>query len=233
MPARIAAGTATASSAEGAAPVPLSTDASTPRTVGVVVGRDASTNSDALGRRLAECGYPARGLHLPTVLAARALPPGLGALVVAIGRSELRRGAAIRALRQIDPDLPIVVVSDGTWRQVVRDAIAAGADAYVDRAHDATDLGIATAAAISGHVCVPRTVRRAVVPAALSVRERQVLACVCGGLTNRQIADKLFLSENTVKSHLTSGFRKLGVASRAEAVAALSQGQTEGMRWRS
>lgn len=199
------------------------------------VGLTAAGDSEraVLGGPLARAGYRLSELELGDVLAARALPVGLAAVVVAIERADLRRGAAIRALRQIDAEVPIVVVSDGAWRQVVRDAIAAGADAYVDRAHAATDLAIAVAAASAGHVCVPRTVRRSVVPAALSFRERQILGRVCRGLTNRQIARELFLSENTVKSHLTSGFRKLGVASRSEAIAALAASRGEGARWSS
>ena len=53
----------------------------------------------------------------------------------------------------------------------------------------------------------------------LTPRERQVLGSVVTGRTNAQIADQLGLAESTVKSHLSSAFAKLGVASRAEAAA--------------
>jgi DNA-binding CsgD family transcriptional regulator len=52
-----------------------------------------------------------------------------------------------------------------------------------------------------------------------SLREKQVLQLVADGLTNAEIACRLFLSESTVKSHLSSSFRKLGVSSRSEAAA--------------
>jgi DNA-binding CsgD family transcriptional regulator len=52
-----------------------------------------------------------------------------------------------------------------------------------------------------------------------SHRERQVLTYVSQGLTNAQIADELFLSESTIKSHLSSAFAKFGVRSRREAAA--------------
>jgi DNA-binding NarL/FixJ family response regulator len=53
----------------------------------------------------------------------------------------------------------------------------------------------------------------------LSTREEEVLRLVAEGLTNKEIAQRLILTENTVKTHVTSLFNKLGVDSRAQAVA--------------
>jgi LuxR family maltose regulon positive regulatory protein len=53
----------------------------------------------------------------------------------------------------------------------------------------------------------------------LSVREIAVLRLAAAGLGQRQIAEQLFISYNTVKSHLASSYRKLGVTTRDEAVA--------------
>lgn len=55
-------------------------------------------------------------------------------------------------------------------------------------------------------------------PVGLSNREREVLGLVATGATNNQIAAELFLSPHTVKDHISSIFRKLGVRNRAEAV---------------
>lgn len=52
----------------------------------------------------------------------------------------------------------------------------------------------------------------------LSYREIEVLAMVCKGLSNQEAAKKLFLSEKTVKNHLTNIFRKIGVTDRTQAV---------------
>ena len=51
----------------------------------------------------------------------------------------------------------------------------------------------------------------------LSYREREILGLVAEGVSNREIGELLFLSEKTVKTHLASIFRKLGVANRTEA----------------
>ena len=53
----------------------------------------------------------------------------------------------------------------------------------------------------------------------LTRREREVLALVAQGRTNRQIADELFISENTAGVHVSNILGKLGVASRTEAAA--------------
>lgn len=78
-------------------------------------------------------------------------------------------------------------------------------------------LGATLAAVRAGQVCFPQ-VFAARPTRVLSLREKQVIALVTLGLSNGEIAQRLFISESTVKSHLTSSFAKLGVRSRHEAV---------------
>jgi DNA-binding NarL/FixJ family response regulator len=66
---------------------------------------------------------------------------------------------------------------------------------------------------------VPTALGRHIAPRPLSHREKEILALVVLGLTNGQIASRLFLAESTVKTHISSAFRKLDVRSRAEAAA--------------
>ena len=58
---------------------------------------------------------------------------------------------------------------------------------------------------------------------ALSTREREIAELVADGLTNREIAARLFLSEKTIETHLTRVFQKLGVRSRAQVAAAVAR----------
>jgi RNA polymerase sigma factor (sigma-70 family) len=56
----------------------------------------------------------------------------------------------------------------------------------------------------------------------LSTRAEQVITLVCGGLSNKEIAEKLGVTEGTVKAHLHAIFEKLGVRSRIELMIALA-----------
>jgi DNA-binding NarL/FixJ family response regulator len=101
----------------------------------------------------------------------------------------------------------------------VRRALDAGADAIVFEPELESTLAVAVRAVRSGQSVVPRRARAGVERPTFSHRERQVLAYVSGGFTNAQIAERLFLSESTIKSHLSSAFAKFGVRSRREAAA--------------
>jgi DNA-binding NarL/FixJ family response regulator len=144
--------------------------------------------------------------------------------LAAIGcpRPELRRPWQLQAIRRSVPMIHLLVVSQGEGRQVVRDAMGAGADGYVPEDLIEERLAIGVDAILAGYVCVPQSMRRVVVRVAFTHRERQVLTLVRYGLSNQQMAQRLFLSESTIKSHLASGFRKLGVTSRIEAAAMLA-----------
>ena len=82
-------------------------------------------------------------------------------------------------------------------------------------------VGPAVRTVLTGYVAVPRALRAALQPPPLTRRERQILELVVEGLTNREIAERLYLAESTIKRHLSSTFKRLGVSSRREAAAAV------------
>ena len=111
-----------------------------------------------------------------------------------------------------------ILVCDHAGPLDVRLLLQAGVRGIVLREQMAETLLPAVAAVASGQVCVPtRDVIGAERPV-LSIREKQVMGLVAMGLMNIEIAERLFLAESTVKSHLSSAFGKLGVRSRHEAV---------------
>jgi DNA-binding NarL/FixJ family response regulator len=127
--------------------------------------------------------------------------------------------ATLRGLRRELREPAIVVVSPAATATGVRRALDGGADAVVFEPELEQTLAVAVSAVESGQSVVPRNMRASVERPAFSHRERQVLSLVSEGLTNAQIAEQLFLSESTIKSHLSSAFAKFGVRSRREAAA--------------
>jgi DNA-binding NarL/FixJ family response regulator len=137
----------------------------------------------------------------------------------------------LRYLRRQLRGPALVAVSPAATATGVRRALDAGADAVVFDSELEQTLAVAVSAVESGQSVVPRKMRASVERPAFSHRERQVLTFVSQGLTNAEIAEQLFLSESTVKSHLSSAFAKIGVRSRREAAALfieLEQTQAQG-----
>jgi DNA-binding NarL/FixJ family response regulator len=146
------------------------------------------------------------------------VPRRLEAVVFAGGPELLARGGPVELLAALRPEWAIVVVS-GAGKAVVRKALRAGVDGFVSDSDAESALAGTIRAVLAGQISVPQSIRDRIAWTTFSLREKQVLQLVAAGLTNAEIADRLFLSESTVKSHLSSSFRKLGVSSRAEAAA--------------
>lgn len=143
---------------------------------------------------------------------------GACAIVLAGGSTASEQRALIRAAEARFPRVPTVVVGASSTSGVHK-ALDAGAAGLVLDSEIEGALAAAIRAVCAGQAVVPRRFRRQAIRPALSHREKETLALVATGLTNRQIAARLFLAESTVKTHLTSIFGKLGVGSRSEAAA--------------
>jgi two-component system response regulator DesR len=118
------------------------------------------------------------------------------------------------------PGTPLLVVLPAdTPGARLRRAVRLGAAGLVTADRLAEALVPTASALLAGQLAVPPAVRRQLAPTPLSHREKQVLRLVVAGATNRQIADTLFLSESTVKTHVSAAFAKLDARSRAEAAA--------------
>ena len=159
--------------------------------------------------------------RLEAALAPTGLPvaDGDGDLELAVVHLTLDREAdSLPELRSAHPGWErLVVCSPPAGARGVRKAVEQGADGLVwEPAIEAT-LATTVQAVLSGQIAVPRDVWRRVERPELTNREKQTLGLVIMGLSNGEIAARLYVSESTVKSHLSAAFRKLGVRSRAEA----------------
>jgi len=111
----------------------------------------------------------------------------------------------------------LVVCTERVGRRRLRQAIAAGLDGLVWQREIESTLVPTVLAVAAGQLAIPRELHRRLETPKLSTREKQVLSLVVMGMSNGEIAQRLFIGETTVKTHLGSAFRKLGVSSRAEA----------------
>jgi DNA-binding NarL/FixJ family response regulator len=131
----------------------------------------------------------------------------------------------LERFKQLKHDLRgirIVAVCEAADRRAVRRLIDAGIDGVVFADELEEALAPTVAAVFVGQMVVPREMRQLIDKPSLSTRERQILAMVMIGLTNQEIGARMFLAESTVKSHLSSAYTKLGVRSRSEAVAVIT-----------
>lgn len=133
--------------------------------------------------------------------------------------------SATRALVEADPQVQVLVLTSFSDTDRILGALDAGALGYVLKDAEPDDLiGAVRAVARGESPLHPRAARLLLTArrggprgAALTPREREVLALVREGLANKQIARRLGISERTVKAHLTAIFAALGVQDRTQA----------------
>ncbi|WP_327673904.1 response regulator transcription factor [Kitasatospora sp. NBC_00458] len=159
-----------------------------------------------------------------------ALRPDVAVLDVRLGDGD---GVAVcRELRSRMPDLACLMLTSFDDEEALLDAVMAGAAGYVLKQISGTDLVAAVRTVASGRSMLDpgaatrllNRLRSEAEPAQpstggpeLTVREQEVLALIGEGLTNRQIGERLYLAEKTVKNHVSRLLAKLGVERRVQA----------------
>lgn len=144
------------------------------------------------------------------------------------------------ALRERDPERKVVMLSVYDDEQYLFQALRVGASGYLLKSISSDELVRQLQLVRTGATAIdPGLAARAVDTAArlqrdefwpgarqgLTQRESEILSYVVAGLSNRGIANKLIIGDETVKTHLSSIYRKLGVSDRTGAVAtALREG---------
>lgn len=135
--------------------------------------------------------------------------------------------AATRALRAAHPGVRVLMLTAFGGHETVDTAVRAGASGFLQKTAKPAEVVNAIRLVARGHGVLPATEldRRRADPAVasseaidLTRREREVLAALSRGLSNREIAAELQLAESTVKLHLSTLMAKLGVTSRVQAL---------------
>ena len=123
--------------------------------------------------------------------------------------------SGIRELKKNYPDVPVLVLTAAPASDYEELAMEAGADAFVEKSAGATEITNMLKAFLSPEVDADADTSAAV--GKFSKRQKQLLVLLDKGLSNRDIAENLQISEHTVKVHLWRLFRRLNVKSRSQA----------------
>lgn len=207
----------------------------------VVIADDHWSVRDGLRWMLADysdielVGEAANGRELLDLLGA--VPADV--VLLDINMPEMSGLDALAEIRSEATDTRVVILSMYDKPVYVKRAIELGADGYLLKSAGRDEVIRALHAVADGHSYIQGEITGPLVehlageeepipPAQLSPRETEVLGLVAQGMENKQVARELDISEATVKSYLQSAFERLGVRSRAEAVAvALREGLIE------
>jgi DNA-binding NarL/FixJ family response regulator len=129
----------------------------------------------------------------------------------------------IRALRGVVPEAKLILLSTSMDPSWLGQAAASGVDAVISKAAQPASIGMLVREVAAGtvfHAFQQAPIMSPGIPDAashLTARELEILRLVAAGKPNSQIAAKLWVTEQTVKFHLSNIYRKLGVANRTEA----------------
>lgn len=134
----------------------------------------------------------------------------------------MRAGDGLSAVSEVlsrYPDMTVIVLSRVWDGQRVQHLQEMGVHGYLDKRTEPRDLPSVIRHVMAGGMVAPSTADGSDrgMREALSPRELEVLALVAEGFSNKEIGERLFVTEQTVKFHLANVFRKLGARNRTEA----------------
>lgn len=139
--------------------------------------------------------------------------------------------AALAIFGERHPELPIVLLSGSANLQIMRQVLQAGAAGFVTKSCVSDELLRAVRCVLSGDIYLPQELNGTISLEAstistrpvLTQRQELVLRCLLDGLANREIADQLHVSEETVKTHVAAILRHFEVQNRTQAVVAAAR----------
>jgi DNA-binding NarL/FixJ family response regulator len=196
-----------------------------------------------LGLIWVESSYPVLSLGLERTLKTKArvhqgpLPPveAPSAIIYCANGGDV--ASEVRRLKVSAPDAPVLVLGSTVNLPLARSALRAGARGFLHATMSPEQVGRALSVALKGEVVVPRELLRELLVEEPSVdlysvlgpRKREVLELVTKGLSNAEVARRLYLSESTVKQHLRGAYKALGVKNRTEAARVFRRSDNSGL----
>ena len=133
---------------------------------------------------------------------------------------------AIKKIKEISPEIKVIILTIHEEEEYVYEVTRAGAEGYIQKDIKSDDLYRSIKRVLSGETVFPVEIEKRVEQQInedekieeLSDREFQVLELLAQGMSNKELAEELYISEKTVKNHVSNILRKLSVNDRTQAV---------------
>jgi DNA-binding NarL/FixJ family response regulator len=127
--------------------------------------------------------------------------------------------SGVQVLKAKFPDIPLAVVTSSSASEYEARCLEAGADAFIEKSNSPAQIIAALRSLlVTEEQAAIEDAATPAGPTKLSKRQKQLILMLDQGLSNRDIAEKLDISEHTVKVHFWRLFRRLGVNSRTQAL---------------
>ncbi|STQ91595.1 two-component system response regulator NarL [Iodobacter fluviatilis] len=164
-------------------------------------------------------------------------------VILDLNMKEMDGIATLRAIKELDLDSRVVMLTVSDQSSDLVAAVRAGADGYLLKDMEPEEIIASLAEALDGQMAIPERLGRVLalamreddgsernaMMASLTEREREILGCLANGLSNKLVGRELGIAEGTVKVHVKSLLRKLNFRSRLEAaIWAVEQGIKQG-----
>ncbi len=126
--------------------------------------------------------------------------------------------SGVQLLKAKFPDVPLAIVTSSSASEYEERCLKAGADVFIEKSSSPTQIIAALRSLLITEEESGEDAATTAGPTKLSKRQKQLILMLDQGLSNRDIAEKLNISEHTVKVHFWRLFRRLGVNSRTQAL---------------
>lgn len=197
------------------------------------MSQSAETRSKVLGLVWVSCSHSVTSLGLVRALEGWAhvhvgqeAPEEVPSLTIVCAGKVEDVPEGVGRVREVYPDALVLVFGPNVELPLARAAFQAGTRGFIHAEMPPDQVVRAVTVAASGQPVAPRDLLLHLIahedPVNLNIlsgRQREILELVVDGLSNAQIATRLFLSESTIKQHLRAAYKLLGVKNRTEAAA--------------